>query len=111
MEKERNLKFGGEMKIYRDIKHCCQKMHRSLDAGEVGIIYLDKYREYGINVFSTGYGTIQVIQYCPWCCNKFPVSLRDQWFKELEKMFGEDWEENQVPEEFKTSAWWKNRSL
>lgn len=83
---------------------CCAELAFFLEEKKVQVTYLAKFREYGINTTSGGF---QEIFYCPWCGKKFPGSLRDEWFDQLEGM-GVDpiGEPEHVPSEFMTDAWW-----
>ncbi len=55
------------------------------------------------------------ISYCPRCGTKLPENLTDAWWDIIEEKFGisELFDERlkDLPEEFKTDAWWKNRGL
>ena len=44
--------------------------------------YSDKFKEYGIIIHDGG-SSISVIHYCPWCGEKLPKSVRDQYFDEV----------------------------
>ncbi len=68
-------------------KQCCESMRINID-GETAINYIPKFREYGIDVCDGGSSHL-IINFCPWC--------------------GPD-DEN-LPEEMKTSAWWINKGL
>jgi hypothetical protein len=74
-------------------------------ADETSILYVPKFREYGLPV-SDGGSSFVCIRFCPWCGARLPASLRDQWFDALEKLgldpYGEDF-----PEEFISDSWWK----
>jgi hypothetical protein len=52
----------------------------------------------------------QTIEYCPICGEKFPRSLRSEWFDRLEEK-DIDPLNDEVPAEFKTDEWWKNEGL
>lgn len=69
------------------------------------MIYVEKFDEYGIIVHDGGESFIG-IQYCPWCGKELPESKRKEWFKQLEKLgFDSPFEEN-IPEKYKTGAWY-----
>lgn len=86
--------------------HCCEDMRKHLRDGDVAVVYLPKFREYGIRILDGG-SSIQVISYCPWCGRQLPTSLREQWFKAIDDL-GLDTVSNELPEEFESDAWWKN---
>ena len=99
-------------------KFCCQEMHekvccidleKSCDCDKV-IFYSSRFNEYGIPVCDGERGTASsyvLIQHCPWCGKPLPKSKRDEWFDLLERMGYDSPLENNVPEEFKTSAWYE----
>lgn len=88
--------------------HCCTEMAERLADGTTGVVYVPKFREYGIRVLDGGTSFI-VIQFCPWCGVLLPGSLRDEWFDELERRglspYGVD-----IPEEFVSDRWWIERT-
>ena len=69
-------------------KYCCQDMFAHIeeekDSNEYkskhGIIYSPCLNEYGIPVDDVSY---IVISYCPWCGQKLPPSLREEWCNKL----------------------------
>lgn len=76
-------------------------------ASEDGIIcYWDKFREYGIPVRDGGSSMI-CIQYCPWCGQPLPSSLRDEWFKRLSELGIDD--PGKAPPEMQDGTWWQPR--
>jgi len=101
--------------------HCCSRMNQELnewscdqhadrfDCPDALLSYNEKFDEYGIIVHDGG-ASSAMIQYCPYCGTKLPESKRDLWFKTLEKMGIDDPWEQEVPEKFKTSAWYDNPS-
>jgi len=79
-------------------------MNFLLHEKKVQIGYVDKHREYYIQANGCA---IQIMEYCPWCGQKLPLSLRDKWFDELEKLgYDEPFDQN-IPIEYTTSVWWK----
>ena len=79
-------------------------MKTHLNNGEVSINYVAKFREYGIKYLDGG-TSFQQILYCPWCGEKLPESLRDQWFDKIRESGYEPEQEN-IPDEYKTDKWW-----
>lgn len=68
------------------------------------VYYNEMFDEYGLIVHDGGQSYI-IINFCPWCGEKLPQSVRDKYFLELEKLgYDSPYEEN-IPEKFKTSAW------
>jgi hypothetical protein len=58
-------------------------MSTNLAGEETAILYVPKFREYGILVLDGGSGFIQ-IDHCPWCGMALPAPLRNEWFNEIE---------------------------
>ena len=85
--------------------HCCPDMNQNLENRHNALIYIPKFREYGIRVLNGG-SAFQEIQFCPWCGKKLPPSLRDEWFSRLEKLNLEP-DDPKVPKELLSDAWWK----
>jgi hypothetical protein len=83
---------------------CCEQMKQAVTEGEVAVVYLAKFREYGIRVLDGGTSYIE-LRYCPWCGHELPGSLRDQWFDELERR-GIDPAIDDVPPEYSDERWY-----
>ncbi|MCP5468829.1 MAG: hypothetical protein H7A32_06130 [Deltaproteobacteria bacterium] len=94
------------------ISTCCAQMGKLLEDPRVKIKYNAKYREYSIPG-SEDEVVRQLLDFCPWCGKKLPQSLRENWFDELEKLGITDPnnQPNEIPPEFKTDEWWKQRGL
>ncbi|WP_372511772.1 DUF6980 family protein [Carbonactinospora thermoautotrophica] len=57
--------------------------------------------------------SIQTIYYCPWCGQKLPKELGDEWVARLEAMGidpGDD-DADRIPEAFRSDRWWKEAGL
>jgi len=80
------------------------------DSDEI-LVYIPEFRSFSIRV--PGSGAIQNIYYCPWCGEKLPEDVRDLWFEEMTRLFGEDfeWKRTKVPEEYEDETWWRARDL
>jgi hypothetical protein len=83
-------------------------MQNSVFDEDIPIIYIPKFREYGIKILDGG-TSLQLIKYCPWCGAKLPISLRDKWFDEIYKLNLEP-ESPEIPEKYLTDEWWKSNS-
>ena len=83
---------------------CCNEMSRFVSEQELGLIYIDKFREFGIE-YRDGGTSSQQIKFCPFCGAHFLPSLRDKWFDELEKKGIDPWG-NDIPKEYQSSTWW-----
>ncbi len=88
--------------------YCCKEMQNSVFDEDIPIIYIPKFREYGIKILDGG-TSLQLIKYCPWCGAKLPISLRDKWFDEIYKLNLEP-ESPEIPEKYLTDEWWKSNS-
>lgn len=77
-----------------------------LNEKEIGIVYSEKFREYGFE-YRDGGSSKQLIKFCPWCGSKLPNSLGDEWFNRLEAS-GIDPLGSNIPLSFETSEWWEN---
>jgi hypothetical protein len=101
------------------MEHCCSEMSYFLQEQKVAIGYSKRFRSYFINLISSKYAT-QSIYYCPWCGNKLPKALDDEYDEALSidtsiplddinlNTYSRD---PRIPEEFKTDEWWKKRGL
>ncbi|GAB3968757.1 hypothetical protein GCM10029978_038780 [Actinoallomurus acanthiterrae] len=95
-------------------EHCCDTMRRQLDwrchrhtdpydCADAVIVYVAKFREYGLIIHDGGSSYIG-IGYCPWCGSRLPESQRDRWFDELERMGIDPWGD-EVPAEYENGRW------
>lgn len=89
------------------IDRCCQRLIDALASTDLPLIYVPKFREFGIRHLDGG-SSFNEIEFCPWCGSRFPGSLRDEWFDQLESM-GLNIDDENLPEEMKTDLWWKKR--
>lgn len=71
------------------------------------IIYVPKYREFGIRVQDGGTSFI-VFSYCPFTGEKLSDSLRDDWFDLIEKM-GFEPNSVDIPHEYLSDEWWNKK--
>ncbi|HMJ69728.1 MAG TPA: hypothetical protein VK508_12570 [Cyclobacteriaceae bacterium] len=97
----------------RPLTYCCDSIKFHLDQffkepDDVDTIikYVAVFDEYGIPIRDGGSSFIH-IEYCPWCGAKLPPSKRDEWFKKLEDLGYESPLTDEVPEEFKSSDWYR----
>jgi hypothetical protein len=97
------------------IKACCQWIDIYLQYKEYPIYYNQIFREYYLGFPNNN--NIILLDYCPWCNAKLPKSLRDEFFNILEEEYnietdiGECFGRIDLPEEFKTDKWWKERDI
>ena len=95
--------------------HCCSKMDYVIQDERIPLKYSPVIRSYFLP-FITMKGVVHPITHCPWCGKELPKSLRKEFFEILEQEYGieanVDILKNQnIPEEFKSDAWWKKRGL
>ncbi|MGH7134402.1 MAG: DUF6980 family protein [Pirellulales bacterium] len=86
-------------------RHCCDAMAAHLADEDVPIEYTPRLREYGLRILDGG-SARQLIEFCPWCGQRLPESLRNEWVERLE-VLGLEPNDPRVPEEMKTDAWWR----
>ncbi len=99
------------------MKHCCNNMsffinqnRKDVEFDSEDLIYYEpKFDEYGIIIHDSGKSYIK-IEFCPWCGKKLPVSKRDLWFEELEKLGIENPLEDEIPEDFNSDKWWRKNT-
>jgi hypothetical protein len=89
--------------------HCCAAMTQHVLDDDIPLVYVGKFREYGIRILDGG-TSYSLIDVCPWCGRKLPVSLRNAWFEQIEKL-GVEPESAGVPESFASDQWWKELQL
>jgi hypothetical protein len=78
---------------------------KEVDDPDVIIKYIAKFDEYGIPIHDGGSSMIEV-KFCPWCGAKLPESKRDLWFDELEKLNINIDNEDEIPEQYRSSKWY-----
>lgn len=100
---------------WRYMEHCCGQMTRYIADVRIPVKYSPICREYELPLFDSD-NVVQGIFYCPWCGKKLPQDLRDEWFDILRNEYNIEPEydvlkDKNIPEEFKSDAWWKKRGL
>ena len=97
--------------------HCCNQMTTAVRftcqahpdpfaCPDALLHYADRFDEYGLIVHDGGASSI-VIQFCPWCGLELPASKRDRWFEELARLGFSDPASQAIPDDFRSSAWWR----
>lgn len=86
------------------MKHCCSEMELHINNNELAIVFIPKFREYGVS-YQDGGSSFQLIRYCPWCGCRLPDSIRDLWFKKIEVM-GLEPDDPQMPPSFLSDEWY-----
>jgi len=96
-------------------QHCCHTMDYGTTDITVPLQYIPVLREYRLQNTEKPY-TSYIITYCPWCGTQLPKSLRATWFATLKTEYGlkphiDMLYSPELPEEFKSDAWWKKRNI
>lgn len=107
-------KCAGSGYLCYDINYCCKNMKQLLHDCRAPIRYNPTTREYVF--FLRGVRCVQLLFHCPWCGKQLPKSLGSEFFETLEKEYGikenlDIFKNPHLPEEFKSSVWWKKRGL
>ena len=89
------------------MKHCCAEMDFHLNDGDVGVTYSPKFRQYQLDVKDGC--AVQVIAFCPWCGTKLPENLWDEWCEIVIDELGFDLLNENIPDKYKTDAWWLSK--
>lgn len=87
--------------------HSCPRVLAALDDEARSIVYVPKFREYGLPVRDGGSSFLE-IEFCPFCGQHLPTGLRDEWFERLEALGLEPGDE-QIPASMLTDEWWAER--
>jgi hypothetical protein len=96
------------------MKFCCEDMMYAVEGGHIPnepsvILYSPSERSFGL-VIGDDSGNQWLLVYCPFCGEKLPTDLCDEYFDAIR-----DPETGRVleplPEEFQTDEWWKKRGL
>ena len=84
----------------------CDDHDDPLDCPDTLIAYWPKFDEYGL-VVHDGTRSVVVIEHCPWCGVKLAESKRNRWFEELADRGFDDPLNQDIPEEYRSDAWWR----
>jgi hypothetical protein len=82
-------------------------MVAAVSDADAPVRYLPKYREYVIVIDGP---VSQGIAFCPWCGERLPESLRDDYFDHLETL-GLEPESPELPLDLRSDAWWRMKGL
>ena len=101
-------------------KHCCEQLYKQITfkcdqcadrcCPDQLVGYNEKFNEYGLFIHDRASGTAEtyiVIDYCPWCGTKLPLSKREEWFEKLESLGYTDPIIDDIPEAYKNATWWE----
>lgn len=83
---------------------CCAEMKQNIDTTKT-VYYNEIFDEYGLNIMEDNLSCI-LIEYCPWCGKRLPISKRQEWFECLEKMgFDTPLFQQDIPQEYQCAQW------
>jgi hypothetical protein len=96
-------------------RHCCDTMSEMLaftcnqhsdpfDCPDCLVRYIPKFDEYSLIIHDGGSSSVS-IGFCPWCGARLPDSKRDRWFDELEALGFDDPKDLEIPERYRSDAW------
>lgn len=87
------------------------ELFRFIDAGECGLGYSPKVREFWLRVRDGE--VVQQVSFCPFTGQALPSSLRTRYFDELEALGLDSGlaDVDRAPSEFQSEAWWIGRNL
>jgi hypothetical protein len=91
------------------MSHTCPDLDSWVAEDDIPVIYVAKYREYGIRVLDGGSSYI-VLRHCPSCGQELPHSLRDAWFERVAEL-GLDPLDDALPVELESDKWWRDLGL
>ena len=90
-----------------DKNFCCEHLRRAVEDPDIPFVYIAKFDEIGVRVLDGGTSFIK-LEYCPWTGDRLRPSLRDAWFKEMERL-GLDPLSDNIPSEFRDDQWYRNK--
>jgi hypothetical protein len=73
------------------------------------ILWISRWNEYRIEISRHG-NSATLIYFCPWCGQRLPPSLSEEWYQTLRAMGYDDPGEQDIPQEFESDAWWRRLS-
>ena len=99
-------------------KHCCKTMdffvfedNKTMEEAALEdklICFRANIQEYGIPCIGCS-DSYYRLSYCPWCGKKLPKSRRIKFLKILRKKGFEPFEDDDIPQEYKTSEWYEKK--
>lgn len=98
--------------LHKSATYCCKDMENLIANKRTSVIYEPIDRRFILE------GDLGIeMNYCPWCGNKLPKNLREEWFETLSREYGiktdigKARDRVDIPEEFWSDQWWKKRKL
>ena len=90
------------------LPHSCRYIVEAVGDSRVPLTYEPRFREYVLIL--QGGSAVQVISFCPWDGVELPSPLREEFFDTIHEL-GFEIESDDLPIEFTSDAWWRNRDL
>ena len=99
--------------------HCCLDMawfcsdpvESESQGSNPVVMYIASRREYRLHISMNG-NMATPIRFCPWCASELPPVLTDTWYQTLHDMgFSDPGGDDDIPAEFESDQWWKQRGL
>lgn len=87
------------------MEHICPGMAHALGEDDIPVRYSPKWREWAIQ-FRSEPNAVVLIEFCPWCGEKLPASLRDAWFDRLEELGILSPHDPSIPAQMLSDEWW-----
>jgi hypothetical protein len=97
-------------------QHCCLDMawfiSKPIEWPSQGenapVMWISSFDEYLINIPMGGNSTVR-IRFCPWCGKRLPESKQQLWHQTLGELGYKDPGNEEIPPEFDTDRWWRDR--
>jgi hypothetical protein len=98
-------------------QHCCLDMAYAIShpvevehQGSNRVLdWIASWNEYRIPVAHDGYSSTQ-IRFCPFCSKELPPSRKKEWYETLYALGFTDPPEQDIPREYDSDVWWRNRA-
>ena len=87
------------------LPHQCDDMRTACEDPRTPLHYAPRVREFGIEVQDSW--AQRTLEYCPWCGQRLPTSLRDAW---CDRIFALGFEiiDEDIPAPYDSDEWWKS---
>ena len=97
--------------------HSCRMMSTMVADPRFAVRYTPRDRSYAIEERGDhAPGDLRVVQridFCPWCGERLPTDLSEQWWDAVDRVTGGAYELGDpltsLPEQYRTDAWWRGR--
>jgi hypothetical protein len=89
------------------INYRCDQHPDPYDCPDNLVVYSAKFDEYGLIVHDDGGHSYVTVQFCPWCGAKSPEPKREHWFRDLEAKGFDDPLRQDIPDAYRSDAWYR----